>query len=795
MMPHPSRRMFLTNLATAAMGPAVLGRRAFAQSFPARVDPTALRQRIESLSLFGRPSGGTFADGVSRVAYSDADVAGRRYTIDLMRAAGLDPRIDAAGNIFGRRAGTDASLPPILFGSHIDSVPNGGNFDGDLGSLAALGVLEAWRNSECLRVKKTGWRKPAHAPPAGDGRLVGRRRRGLHRGLNGSRIVAGDVKPSEMDDVWNGMTRADAIRRIGGEPGRIMEAIRPRGAHHCYLELHIEQGGTLERQGIPVGVVEGIVSIDRHEVTVTGFANHAGTTQMADRQDALLAASHLTIAVRQIVSSDPGRQVGTVGRLDVSPNAPNVIPGVVRLTIELRDLSPEKSPGSPSGFACARPRSPETRRHRSSSRRSTTRRQLRPWKVSSRNAPATAAVEVQQAIERSAGRLGLATQRMPSGAGHDAQMMAQLSPMGMIFVPSVRGISHSPLELTRWEDCAQGRTSCSVQCWRWIGCSSASFMHAKHQDEFAPILASAQRQVSKTLGRDVCLGDVERLSEDDRRNLLLRSRDLSGGSPASFIIKKVVVDAYDPGDAASWDTRRFFSDWVGAEFLSTILDARRSPRFYGGDDSMGFFILEDLGEHRSLVEPLLEEDAASAERALLNFSACLGALHAGTIGQSAKFEGLLRAISPQVGTLAHVSTGLGERVTELQSCLDGLGVPAGVGFTEELDAIVAAIESRGPFFSYIHGDPCPDNVFWNGEELRLIDFEFGGFGHALMDAAYGRMLFPSCWCANRLPQRSGFENGGRLQGRTCQRVPRGAGGSDLRSRARHSMRFLVAEYL
>ena len=100
-----------------------------------------------------------------------------------------------------------------------------------------------------------------------------------------------------MDQVWNGMTRADAIRKIGGDPGRIMEAIRPRGAHHCYLELHIEQGGTLERQNIPVGVVEGIVAIDRHEVTVTGFANHAGTTPMADRQDALLAASHLTIAV------------------------------------------------------------------------------------------------------------------------------------------------------------------------------------------------------------------------------------------------------------------------------------------------------------------------------------------------------------------------------------------------------------------------------------------------------------------------------------------------------------------
>lgn len=264
------------------------------------------------------------------------------------------------------------------------------------------------------------------------------------RGLNGSRIVAGDFKPSDMSQVWNGMTRSDAIRKIGGDPGRVVDAIRPRGAHHCYLELHIEQGGTLERQSTPIGVVEGIVAIDRHEVTVTGFANHAGTTPMADRQDALLAASLLTIAVQQTVSSVPGRQVGTVGRLEVTPNAPNVIPGIVRLTIELRDLSPDKLTRLEGHI---RARATEIARDTRTSIEFTS---------SSHNAPANAGLEVQQAIERSAGRLGLASQRMPSGAGHDAQMMAQLSPMGMIFVPSVRGISHSPLELTRWDDCTRG---------------------------------------------------------------------------------------------------------------------------------------------------------------------------------------------------------------------------------------------------------------------------------------------------------------------------------------------------
>src|SRR5688572_28605371 len=158
--------------------------------------------------------------------------------------------------------------------------------------------------------------------------------------------------------------------------------------------------------------------------------------------------------------------------------------------------------------------------------------------------------------------------------------------------------------------------------------------------EFAPIIVRAERVLSHTLGREVRLADVSRLSEDDRRNLLLRCRDVSGSSSDSFIIKKVVADTYNPEDVESFDTQRFFTDSVGAEFLSGALNTPRSLRFYGGDRSLGFFILEDLGEHRSLVEPLLEEDASSAERALLSYSACLGSVHAGTIGRSAACEEL-----------------------------------------------------------------------------------------------------------------------------------------------------------
>jgi N-carbamoyl-L-amino-acid hydrolase len=431
-MRYLSRRVLLTSLGTAVVGPVILGRRAFAQNLPVRVDAAALRQRIEALSKFGRPSGGAFADGVNRVAYSDADLAARRYVIDLMRAAGLEPRVDPAGNIFGRRTGTDEGLPAILFGSHIDSVPNGGNFDGDLGSLAALGVLEA------LAAAGLRTRHPLEM-------VVWANEEGVAFGLvlAGSRVVAGDVK-SDLDQVWNGMSRADAIRKIGGDPNRITDAIRPRGAHHCYLELHIEQGATLDRESIAVGIVEGIVAIDRYDVTVSGVANHAGTTTMADRQDALLAASHLTIAVRDVVNSEPGRQVGTVGRLEVTPNVPNVIPGVVRLTIELRDLSSEKLK-----------RLAEVIRRRATEIGKQTKTSIEFTLINSTIA-ANAAVEAQQAIERVAGRLGLGSRRLPSGAVHDAQMMAQLSPMGMIFVPSIGGISHSPRELTHWDHCAQG---------------------------------------------------------------------------------------------------------------------------------------------------------------------------------------------------------------------------------------------------------------------------------------------------------------------------------------------------
>ena len=435
-----TRRSFLSLAATAVAATPVLARRSSQSASPAAasakagpsIDAARLRNRLERLSYHGRPPGGSFASGVSRVAYSVADLTARAWIIDEMKQAEIAPRIDAAGNIYARFGG-QPNQPAILFGSHIDSVPNAGNFDGDLGTFAALEVIQA------VQAAKIQTRHPlemvvwAHEESTAFG-----------IGTAASRIVAGDLKPGDMDKVWNGMKRSDAIRRIAGDPDRIESAVRGKGAWHSYVELHIEQGGTLDKAKVPIGIVEGIVAIHRYDVVVEGFANHAGTTPMGERQDALVAAAQLTLAVRDLASSRQGRQVGTVGRIEVEPNSPNVIPGRVTMSVEFRDLS-ERTLQELGEAVKAR-----------GAAIATATRTTITFTLASTNVPALATKGVQDAIGRAADAAGLKTMRLPSGAGHDAQQIAQLCPMGMIFVPSVAGISHSPKELTSWEDCANG---------------------------------------------------------------------------------------------------------------------------------------------------------------------------------------------------------------------------------------------------------------------------------------------------------------------------------------------------
>lgn len=390
-----------------------------------RVTGQRLNQHLTDLSRFGRNPQG----GVSRVSFSPADLEGRAYVMELMRGAGLVVRVDPAGNILGRREGALAGAKPLLFGSHIDSVPEGGNYDGDVGSLSAIEVAQT------LGANGYKNRRPLEVVVWAD----------EESGLTGSRGFIGDLTDEELRAPGrDGVPLDEKIQRIGGNPLRLAEARHAPGRVAAYVELHIEQGGILDQQGIQIGVVEGIVGINHYDVTIKGFANHAGTTPMDQRQNALLTASELVQAVDRIVRAEPGRQVGTVGRLIVKPGAPNVIPGEVDLTVELRDLAMEKIEALWSQIY--------QELQGISTRNGTTFTFIKQHS----NPPALSDPRVRELIADAAKGLGLSSQMMPSGAGHDAQDLARICPMGMIFVPSAKGISHSPNEFTRPEDVVNG---------------------------------------------------------------------------------------------------------------------------------------------------------------------------------------------------------------------------------------------------------------------------------------------------------------------------------------------------
>lgn len=191
--------------------------------------------------------------------------------------------------------------------------------------------------------------------------------------------------------------------------------------------------------------------------------------------------------------------------------------------------------------------------------------------------------------------------------------------------------------------------------------------------------------------------------------------------------------------------KRLLNDWVGAEFLSSLHpDNRISPVFYGGDLEQGFFILEDLGEHHNLVNPLLQGDPVSAEDGLLKYYTALGSLHAMTAGRTGEFEAMFSARFPGQQPFAGELLGIGERMQKVYKLLDQLSVPASKGLADEIKTVTDAVSLLGPFLVYIHGDPCPDNLFDMVEHYRFIDFEWGHFGHALLDAVYPRMIWPSC---------------------------------------------------
>ena len=390
------------------------------------VNEDRLEKRIMELAQFGIQDNGE----TESVAFSDADVAAQQWAVSQLKGLGMATFIDYAGNIVAKRLGTVKNAKTISFGSHIDRVPAGGNYDGCVGSMAALEVIETLNENNV---------KTKHTLEV----IIFSNEEG---GVMGSRAIAGHLGTNALDiKNTTGYTMGEGIMRLGGDTTRIAEVARKKGDIAAFVELHIEQGGILEKENLDIGIVEGIVGLQWWNVVFDGFANHAGTTPMNARQDALLAAARFVIAVNEVATSFEGAQVATVGRISAEPGAPNVIPGKVITSLEIRDLS---SDVIKEVYGAIQQRSAEI---------STASGVEITFEALDTTAdPAIMNSDIQKEIENSAASLGLSYKTMPSGAGHDAQDMALIAPTGMIFVPSRGGISHSPKEYTSPTDMANG---------------------------------------------------------------------------------------------------------------------------------------------------------------------------------------------------------------------------------------------------------------------------------------------------------------------------------------------------
>jgi len=392
-----------------------------------RANADRMESRINALSVFGENDDG----GVDRVAYSDADLQARNWVMSQMRNLGLENvRIDAGGNILGRRPGTSLEAKPIMFGSHVDSVLGGGNYDGQVGVVTALEAINI------LNAGDIETQSPLDV-------VVFSNEEG---GLVGSLALTGAIRPGTLDVMSDaGITIGEGIRKIGGDPDQFERDVVHEGELKAFIEVHIEQGAVLDEEDIDIGVVEGIVGINWWDITVTGVANHAGTTPMNRRTDALLAASKFIQQVNEIAVTMPGRHVATVGRISAAPGAPNVIPGRVEMSLEIRDLNQKKMQTLFAEIENAAEDIAE---------QSGTEFDFAMIDVASH--PALTDERMRAYIANAAEVLGLSYKLMPSGAGHDAQDMARIAPTGMIFVPSRGGISHSPNEYTSPQDMANG---------------------------------------------------------------------------------------------------------------------------------------------------------------------------------------------------------------------------------------------------------------------------------------------------------------------------------------------------
>lgn len=394
-----------------------------------KINKDRLARRIEELSAFGGSE-----LGMNRLVYTKEEEAALNYLKGIFHELGLSVRVDAVGNLFARYEGLDPILKPIVSGSHIDSVRNGGKYDGNLGVLAALEVIQRL-HEEGLRLKH-----PLEL-------FISKDEEGTRYGstMFGTAAMIGEVTHEDLDSRMDadGISLREAIQKAGYAPEELASAVVQPGSLAAYIELHIEQAVVLESEALPIGIVTGIAGPCWISVTIKGVAGHAGATPMRIRHDPMVAASRL-IAETDRIARQYQDTVATTGLVKVDPGTTNVIPREVYYTIDLRDVNMDH--------------------------RNLAEKQIRDY---AKNLESELGVtiefgdlvrvdsvpcnpDIMDLIEGASQELGLKSLRMPSGACHDAMHFGGICPFGMIFVPSVRGYSHRADEYTSPEDCANG---------------------------------------------------------------------------------------------------------------------------------------------------------------------------------------------------------------------------------------------------------------------------------------------------------------------------------------------------
>lgn len=396
---------------------------------PLSVNTNRLKEDIENLAQVGRRE----AEGIFRMAFSEGDLAGRTWFKERLEQAGLEIYEDGAANIHGR-LGWDGTTPSVMTGSHLDTVPGAGHLDGALGVLVSL---------ECLRrISEEGikLKYPLEVVSFTD-------EEGRFGGMLGSQSITGQLTPKSIEDAvdLDGVRLVDAMREHGYDAMQALHARRNPDSIHAFLELHIEQGPILDQMGFSVGVVDAIAGLFKWEVTLIGTPNHAGTTPMHMRNDAFQALAEFSSQIQRVLDENGSeRSVATIGRVDISPGAANVVPGRVVFSLEVRDTDPSVLDDLRNAF------------RRALSAIARRRNVMFEFSVLSDIAPVKCDAGLINRLKDQSQSLNIPHLQMASGAAHDTQFMATITRAAMVFVPSKEGRSHSTAEWTDMEHIEKG---------------------------------------------------------------------------------------------------------------------------------------------------------------------------------------------------------------------------------------------------------------------------------------------------------------------------------------------------